>query len=59
MKKKLVGYMITGTYQTYFVMAELDNLQTCENFISWELIEMQTWLTPHFNQNIYILFSVS
>ena len=51
--------MIAGTYQTFFMMAELDNLQTYENFISWEPIEIQTWLTPYFNQNIHFLFSVS
>ena len=51
--------MIAGTYQTFFIMAELDNLQMCENLISWEPIEIQTWLTPHFNQNIHFLFTVS
>ena len=51
--------MIDGTYQTIFIMEELDNLEMCENLISWEPIEIQTWLIPHFNQNIHFLFSAS
>ena len=37
--------MIAGTYHTFLVIPELDNLQTCKNFIPWELIEIKTWLT--------------
>ena len=44
-KKRLVGAMIAGTYHTFFIIPELDNLQTCKNFIPWELIEIKTWLT--------------
>ena len=54
----MVGSMIAGTHQIFFIMVELDNLQTCENLISSEPIETQTWLTPHLSQNIHFLFIV-
>ena len=34
MKKKMVGAIITGTHQIFFIMDEFDNLQICENVIS-------------------------
>ena len=54
----MVGSMIAGTHQIFFIMVEFDNLQICENLIPSEPIEMQTWLTSHLNQNIHFLFSV-
>ena len=51
--------MTTGTHQIFFVMVQFDNLQICENLIPSEPVEIQTWLTPHFHQNIHFLFSVS
>ena len=51
--------MITGTYRTFFIMADSDIFQFRENTISQEPLELQTWLTPHFIQKMHFLFSVS
>ena len=48
--------MITGTYQTFFIMADSDIFQFRDNTISQEPLVLQAWLTPRFIQKMHFLF---